>query len=133
MPIYAGQILRAADLNPTPWQPVTFTAPWHNFGSGWSDVQFRRRPLTGTVELKGTMDGRTSGGDAPSNDSLAFVLPEGYRPLSNLAVVIGHVSTPRNSAIQLRAYTNGEVRIIGANSLQAAVVSLDGVEFDFTQ
>lgn len=130
MALYAGEIIRAADLTPTDWQPVVFRSPWRNYGSGWSDAQFRYHPLTNSVEVKGTINGNDENGDnnVPA-ESTAFVLPEGYRPISNLATFAGHVSSPVSSNIEVRFLSSGSVNIIGANALTNAVVVIDGVMF----
>lgn len=130
MPIYAGQIIRAADLNPGEWVPVSFENTWRNYGNGWSDCVFRWKPLTSTVEIRGTIAGSSEGGsnNVPA-DSLVFVLPEGYRPSSSLATPIAHISSPQSTAVALRVYTSGQVRVLGANALNTAAVTLDGVEF----
>lgn len=128
MPIYAGQIIKAADLVPTEWQPVTFENTWHNFGNGWSDCQFRYHPLQNATEVKGTIDGRdSSGANVVASESLAFNLPEGYRPIANVAVGCGHVSSPVSTNIEVRFYSDGQVTVIGADALTNPVVVIDGV------
>jgi len=134
MPIYAGQVIRAVDVNPTTWTPVEFESPWRNYGNGWSDAQFRFIPLTSSVQIKGSIIGSTPGqaNNIPS-DSLAFRLPEGYGPVANLAVPIAHLSEPPSASVTLRIMrlsTGGaEARILGANALNTAAVTFDGVEF----
>lgn len=123
MAILAGQIIRAADLVPTEWQPVEFLNGWRNFGSGWSDAQFRKHPLTNIVEVKGTIQGGTT-----TNDVVVFTLPTGYRPIANVAFAVGHVSTPVTSSVEARFYSNGNVTLHGAGSLNAPVVVIDGVQ-----
>ncbi|PXY20872.1 hypothetical protein [Prauserella muralis] len=124
MPIYAGQIIRAADLVPTEWQPVAFQNGWRNYGNGWSDVQFRYLPLTDQVEIKGTM---ISGTEA--DNTVVFTLPEGYRPSSNCSFPIGHVSTPTDSVAQVRFYSDGTVRIYGLAAINIAAMVLEGIQF----
>ena len=125
MAIYAGQIIRAIDLSPSEWQPLPLEGNWRNYGNGWSDAQFRSRPLTDTVEVKGTIQWTP---ESPSNEQLMFVLPTGYRPVSNVAVATGHVSTPVENPVEVRFYNDGRVTVIDAEKLTKHVVTIDGVE-----
>lgn len=128
MALYAGQIVRAKDLVPTEWQPVEFVAPWHNFGSGWADAQFRYDPVKDEVEIKGTVDGRNADGTSSIGaESHVFTLPPGYRPTSNGAVAAGHVSSPYTSSVLVRFYASGEVWLQGADKLTQPVVSINNV------
>ncbi|OQO89939.1 hypothetical protein B1813_19050 [Saccharomonospora piscinae] len=128
MPLYAGQIIRAKDLVPTDFLPVTFVGDWHNFGSGWTDCQFRYDPVRDQVEVKGTVDGRKPDGtDTVGSSSHMFTLPEGYRPSASAAVAAGHVSTPYTSSVQVRFYSSGEVWVHGADQLNTPVVVIDNV------
>lgn len=125
MALYAGQIIRAKDLVPTEWQPVTFVSPWHNFGSGWTDAQFRYDPIRREVQIKGCIDGRNADGTSSIGaESHVFTLPEGYRPSSSDVAPCGHVSSPYTSTVLARFYSSGEVWVQGANSLTNPVVVL---------
>ncbi|WP_277670783.1 hypothetical protein [Saccharomonospora viridis] len=129
MALYAGQIVRAKDLVPTEWMPVEFVAPWHNFGSGWADAQFRYDPVRDEVEIKGTVDGRNSDGSSDiGEESHMFTLPAGYRPASNGSVAAGHVSTPYTSSVLIRFYASGEVWVQGADALRVPVVAINNVK-----
>lgn len=124
MTILAGQIIRAADISPEQWQPVDFTGsdgPWSNYGAGFSDAQFRRRPLDGTVELKGTVTGGST-----ADGSLLFRLPEGYFPASHTGFSIGDPINGGTCAMRVFS-DGGGVRIYGASSV--TTLSLDGIRF----
>lgn len=129
MALYAGQIIRARDLVPTEWMPLELIAPWHNFGSGWADAQFRYDPVKQEVEVKGTIDGRNADGTSSIGvESHVFTLPAGYRPVSNGAVAAGHVSSPATASVLVRFYSSGEVWVQGANGLNSPVVSINNVK-----
>lgn len=123
MPILAGQIIRAADLAPDEWQPVDFTDSdgWSNYGNGYSDAQFRRHPLDGSVEIKGTVNGGST-----ANGSLLFRLPEGYFPASHVGFTIG--DPVDGSICTLKVFSDGGgCRIYGGAT--GDVLSLDGIRF----
>ena len=59
---------------PTPWQSVTFSNSWVDYGSNYDTAQYRKL-ANGMVELKGFVkNGTTAAG------TQMFTLPVGYRP-----------------------------------------------------
>lgn len=119
-------ILRAAEFGAEEWQPVAFNeaAGWRNFGNGWDTVQFRRRPLTREVDLKGAMLG-----DNKSEGVIVFVLPEGYRPPYAVQMAIARITTDVADEPRVRIRANGEVLIWGMSGTTTSTVTLDGVSF----
>lgn len=130
MSILAGQIIHAADLSPEAWQPIEFTAnessDWHNYGDGWSDAQFRRHPLEGTLEIRGTIVGTRLVNAVP----ITF-MPAGYRPASNVAFGVNASTTTAGGTCTLRVFSEGGMRLYGAGSLGQSplVLSLDGIRY----
>ena len=128
MTIRAGQIIRAADLAPTEWQPVSFQNGWANLGLEYYDAQFRYLPLTNQVELRGAV--YSPGGSNKADGTTIFTLPEGYRPSARASQPVASLSAPGaadNPTLRIR--TNGEAQIYGVSGTANGAVAIDGMMF----
>jgi hypothetical protein len=94
-----------------------FQNGWNNFGFGYSLAGFFKDPM-GIVHLKGTLSGGGSG-------SIAFTLPEGYRPAENLFLPIAGGGP---IAANLQIFPDGTVEPAGDGG-GTPIVGLDGLTF----
>ena len=69
-------------LNATPWTALTLTAPWVNYGLGWTTAGIRR--IGDIVYVRGLIGGGTVG--AP-----IATLPVGFRPALNAPLGSGQI------------------------------------------
>lgn len=89
-----------------------FRNRWRNYGGAWSHAGFWK-DADGVVHLQGTLTGRSA-------DKVAFQLPAGYRPATDLFTV----AAGGDHASSIEILTNGEILIVGAGS-----IGLDGLTF----
>lgn len=103
-----------------PWHTVgnagepAFQNAWVNFGGGHAVAGFYKDP-TGVVHLKGFVKNGVAGGTI-------FMLPEGYRPMTEERFVANNNDTVCEFIVQ----TNGAVYAVNSNNV---FISLAGVQF----
>lgn len=124
MAFLAGQKLRASELAPGPWQPVTFVNGWTNLGGTWSTVAYRKHP-TGLVELRGACLGGTI-----ANGTTLYVLPTGYRPTAGHEAHAVANLTSGSADPLIRILSTGEVQIYGMAASTNGAHAQTGIFFD---
>ncbi len=97
-------------------QPA-FQNGWTNFGGGFAPAGFYVDPI-GIAHLKGVIAGGTA-------DTLAFILPSGYRPPASLAFAVA-AGTPGPTLENVDVLSDGEVL---TNGTATTAVALDGISF----
>jgi hypothetical protein len=89
-----------------------FRNGWANYGGAWSHAGFWKDAF-GVVHLQGTLTGKSA-------NKVAFQLPAGYRPATDLFTVAANAT----HASSIEILTNGELLII-----QAGSIGIDGLSF----
>ena len=118
LPEAGGTLLPNPD---TSWHEVgaagqpAFQNGWVNYGAGNNTVAFRKDAL-GFVHFKGSIHG-------PTANTVAFVLPAGYRPVATAGVPVS-AGTSTTTASFVTIYSSGNVAPSNPNAQ-----SWDGVTF----
>lgn len=94
-----------------------FQGAWSNFGAGRTSAGFFKDHQD-IVHLKGSIDGGAAG-------TVAFTLPEGYRPNATLLAAAG---SGNNTSTQVTIASNGQVTVFCDGGC-AGSVGLDGISF----
>ena len=110
----AGQVLKSSGSSAVPtWSSVTeaWVAPtllneWVNFGSTWATAGYYKDAVTGRVYGRGVVKSGTT-----TATTAFYVLPSGYRPVSDLALVV--YSTTGLSVLKIVAATGAVQAYVG--------------------
>ncbi len=102
-----------------PWQAISLTNGWTNFGGEYSSVGYRRQ-LDGTVRLRGLLEGSVN------TNTLIATLPVGFRPLTGSVALPTRTDTGATCFIRVRTTGTVEYR---AGPASPAWVLLDGLTF----
>ena len=116
------------------WNDVQLQNNWYNFGSGFSNVQFRRE--NNRIYLRGLLHTPQTGS---IQETTIFTLPGGYRPkYTKIFSVRGEALDPINNKIaftfRLDVRSNGlvifEPSNTKVNGSNGGFISLEGVNFE---
>lgn len=101
------------------WQDVVLENSWENVGSPYHNAQYYKDPFD-IVRLRGRID-------TGSSATVAFTLPEGFRPVATEEHPLSDGTDTANAVIA----SNGQVTITDTSGTPS--VSLDGLTFKAEQ
>ena len=118
-PPYGTDRHRHDGLEPGEWRTPTFENGWTQRSPSLYPVGYRLE-TNGIVRFKGVMDPGT-------DDTVAFTLPEAYRPAGLIHLVGTHAQGTGGTTFTLRVAANGQVT--PKAGVAQAWYALDGITF----